>query len=167
MNRQPYNRYHSHTYHNDHQSDQRYATTKIFLRLIGIIMIVFGIILAFIGYNQQNVSMDSEGWFEQSSAGSFKIFIGLGLLGFGFMLLYISFIRRVSHYMATETQPAITTVGEGVGTGVARGINKGGGITLNMQSQNSPREVVKIKCRSCGYLDSEDATFCSNCGSKI
>ncbi|PHP53690.1 hypothetical protein [Actinomyces ruminis] len=31
----------------------------------------------------------------------------------------------------------------------------------------SPAEVVRLRCRSCGYLETEDATFCSQCGQRI
>ncbi|SDN25343.1 hypothetical protein SAMN05216355_101427 [Actinomyces ruminicola] len=31
----------------------------------------------------------------------------------------------------------------------------------------SPAEVVKLRCRSCGYLETEDAAFCSQCGQRI
>lgn len=29
------------------------------------------------------------------------------------------------------------------------------------------REVVRIRCRSCGYLETEDARFCSGCGAPM
>lgn len=29
------------------------------------------------------------------------------------------------------------------------------------------REIIKIKCRSCGALNDEDANFCDNCGEKL
>ncbi|MDU0348140.1 zinc ribbon domain-containing protein [Actinomyces sp. MRS3W] len=32
---------------------------------------------------------------------------------------------------------------------------------------DSPAEVVKLRCRSCGYLETEDAAFCSHCGQRI
>ncbi|WP_219109172.1 zinc ribbon domain-containing protein [Actinomyces sp. 594] len=31
----------------------------------------------------------------------------------------------------------------------------------------SPAQVVRLRCRSCGYLETEDATFCSQCGQRI
>ncbi|RAX19391.1 MULTISPECIES: zinc ribbon domain-containing protein [Actinomyces] len=31
----------------------------------------------------------------------------------------------------------------------------------------APAEVVRLRCRSCGYLETEDATFCSQCGQPI
>lgn len=31
----------------------------------------------------------------------------------------------------------------------------------------APRQEVRIRCRSCGYLETEDATFCSACGQRV
>ena len=31
----------------------------------------------------------------------------------------------------------------------------------------SPRQVVKVKCRNCGNLEMEDATFCRKCGQPL
>jgi membrane protease subunit (stomatin/prohibitin family) len=33
--------------------------------------------------------------------------------------------------------------------------------------QNSTKEVVRIKCRNCGTLEAEDATFCRKCGKPL
>jgi len=30
-----------------------------------------------------------------------------------------------------------------------------------------PKEVVKVKCRNCGNLEMEDATFCRKCGQPL
>lgn len=31
----------------------------------------------------------------------------------------------------------------------------------------APQQIVKIKCRDCGFLNEEDSKFCQECGSKI
>lgn len=33
--------------------------------------------------------------------------------------------------------------------------------------KNNPREIIKIRCRSCNVLNEEDARFCKNCGSTL
>jgi len=35
------------------------------------------------------------------------------------------------------------------------------------KSAESPTQVIRLRCRSCGYLETEDATFCSQCGQPI
>lgn len=111
--------------------------------------------------------MDAPNWFEESSAGMFKMFVGGALIFLGIALIYISFIGRVAKYLAVETKPAIRVAGGGAGAGIAEGIREGGGIKLDVGGVATPREIVKIKCRHCGYLDSEDAVFCSKCGARL
>jgi len=33
--------------------------------------------------------------------------------------------------------------------------------------KNNPKEIIKIRCRSCNVLNEEDARFCKNCGSTL
>jgi hypothetical protein len=162
-------------YYHDKQEGQMYSSAKIVMRIIGIVLIIGGIILAVSGIMQQgSVGMGDEGWFEQSSAGSFKIFIAGSMAIFGIFILVISFTRKIAHYQAVEAKPAIITASEGVGTGLARGLHHGGGLPIDINNHghhrrgsSAPHEVVKVKCRNCGYLDSEDATFCSKCGKRL
>lgn len=151
-------------------------STKIALRIIGAILLIIGLIIVLIGASQQSsTAMGNEDWFEQSSAGMFKIFGGLVLIIIGAILLYVSFIRRVASYYAEELSPALETATDAVGAGITRGIQRSGGIKLDIQTSGQaqhsspvePREVIKIKCRSCGYLETEDADFCSKCGKKM
>ena len=60
-----------------------------------------------------------------------------------------------------EAQICVAT--EAAGEGIAKGINKGGGIKVS----SSSTEKIMIKCRECGYLESIDAEFCSKCGKKM
>ena len=163
----PYDKY----YHDKKEGDQ-YRGAKIAMRVIGIILLFIGFAIALSGRAQSdNVSMGDDDWFEESSAGSEKTFIGIAMMMFGFFLIGVSFARKISHYSAVETKPAMITASEGIGTGIVRGLKQEGGIPINVTTQGqhagAPREVVKIKCRACGYLDSEDATFCSKCGKKL
>jgi hypothetical protein len=148
--------------------------TKMILRIIGAIMIILGLVVVIIGASQQQAkSMGDEGWFEAQSAGSFTLFGGVALMIFGFLLLYLGFIRRVSTYYARELSPAMEIGSKAVGTGITRGIQRSGGIKLDIHSNGTnthatgAKEVIRIKCRNCGYLDTEDAEFCSKCGKRI
>jgi len=33
--------------------------------------------------------------------------------------------------------------------------------------KNNPKEIIKIRCRSCNVLNEEDARFCKKCGSTL
>lgn len=135
------------------------------LIISGCIMIIIGITLAIIGFSsiielQANFFSLS---FEESSAlsarafanlvpGMFLIVIGGGLLRFGY-------IGKVSKYIADETGPAISSVTKSI----TSGIKEGGGIDLTVHSDTN----IKIKCRNCGTLNDEEATYCDKCGSQL
>lgn len=135
------------------------------LIIIGLIMIIIGIPLAIIGFSsfielQANFFSLS---FEESSAlsaqafanmvpGMFLIVIGIGLLRFGY-------IGKVSKYIADETGPAISSVTKSI----TSGIKEGGGIDLTVHSDTN----IRIKCRNCGTLNDEEATYCDKCGSQL
>lgn len=40
-------------------------------------------------------------------------------------------------------------------------------VVEKITSQKEEKEVVKIRCRSCGSLNDEDAKFCKSCGKEI
>jgi hypothetical protein len=137
--------------------------------VLGAILLVVGIIIAIIGL----VTIVGGGFlagpattsFGTMATGMFATFIGFSMAGTGTFLLYLSFLGSVASFYAEETKPAIRTVGEGAGEGLATGIRKGGGIRT--EGERGGKDVVKVKCRECGYLDTEDATYCSNCGKKL
>lgn len=143
---------------------------------IGIVMIIIGAIICLVGLSyisQPSPSVNDPNW-EQKSEESFQKFgqgagmsvAGFGLIGFGVMLIWWTNIRRVATYMAVETAPAVSITSRALGSGLAEGINESGGIHMN-GGGGKPSEVVKVKCRNCGYLDTEDADYCSKCGKKL
>ena len=79
------------------------------------------------------------------------------MLFIGAVLLKFCFIRPVSQYIATEASPAMKTAGHAIGSGL-----KESGVFSSER-----KEIIKIKCSHCGYLESKDADFCSKCRKKI
>ena len=154
---------------------EEYRTFKKFGLIFGIIFIILGISLFIYGttyWGSGSKEKGEEGWFEENESQSNLWFrysaLGMLFLFIGGALIYVTQIRKITKYYATETSPAIKTVGGAIGEGVADGIQRGGGIRItDDRRQNGPREVIKVKCRSCGYLETEDAEFCSKCGKKI
>lgn len=135
------------------------ANTRKKLRIIGILLIVIGIIILI--YSSITMFSNFGDSIEKSRNNLMTWFgfsvLGLVLLFFGGLAFYFSVIRPVSKYVATEVSPAITTASEAFGKGL-----KDSGI-----SKSETKEVIKVKCPHCGYLESEDAEFCSKCGKKI
>jgi len=139
------------------------ANTRKKLRIIGIPLIIIGIIImvySFItffgnfGNSFDDANQNSMTWFGLSALGMVLLFVG-------FVMFYFSILRPVSKYVATETSPAITTASHALGKGLGIGIKESGAIV------SGSKEIIKIKCPNCGYLESEDAEFCSKCGKKI
>ena len=83
-------------------------------------------------------------------------FGGVFLFGIGGMLTRLAFLRAGSEIVATETGDAVEYSSNRIGKGL-----KQAGIGARAI------EVVKVKCRKCGFLETEDAKFCSSCGKAV
>jgi len=129
-----------------------YSKHKNVMRAAGIPLVIVGIILVIYGFTSfASASFDEAfGYMMIFAAGGFLTMIG-------FMLVGLTLIRPYSKYLATEASPAIKIASESLGEGL-----KESGIGTGQQ-----KEIIKVKCPHCGYLDSEDAEFCSKCGKKI
>src|SRR5947199_3862059 len=86
------------------------------------------------------------------------VFIVIIFLALGFGALRLGLIRPVTTYVASEASPAIERVSETAAGGLKKGF---GANPLKSES------VVKVKCRNCGYLESEDAIYCGKCGKPL
>jgi len=129
-----------------------YSEYKTAMIAIGIPMIIIGIILAVYGF----VNFGSGGF--EAAAGNQMIFMGGDIIAvIGFVLVGLAIIRPTSKYYATELSPATKIIGESIGEGL-----KESGF-----GSSQTKEIIKVKCPQCGYLESEDADFCSKCGKKI
>jgi hypothetical protein len=155
------------------------------LRIVGVILIIIGLIIFITGVTSQ----DSESLDDEDFGGGFSTmfltFIGIAMMMFGGFVLYFGFVGGVAKYYADEVSPAIETGTEAFGAGLSRGIQRGGGLKIDLQTTGQTphrapgryhtpayqtqgtKEVIRIKCRNCGYLETEDADFCSKCGKNI
>ena len=154
-------------------SQGEYEEKKKSIRIIGIILLVAGIGLFLFGItNIFTVFTTPTDWanFAQQSSnmmgsfviGGFSIVIGFALIGFGYQMYFATHIRGLARFAATETAPAAEVMTEAVASGLSRGLTKEGRSPFS-----SSKEVIKLKCRNCGYLETEDADFCSKCGERM
>lgn len=88
--------------------------------------------------------------------------VSMFLFGIGATALRLGMVRPVSRYVATETAPAMEYEAEALGRGIAEGF-QGVGVAPPGSGGLLPT-TIKVKCRNCGYLESEDATYYSKCG---
>ncbi len=124
-------------------------------------MLVIGFVV-FIGSIAQlfgafaNVGSDPFGSFGSVVQSFFFAFVGsiagMLLIGLGGLALRFGVIRPVTSYVATEASPAIRTASAAIGEGLREGLGDRLGAT-----------PVRVRCRNCGYLESEDAKYCSQC----
>lgn len=80
--------------------------------------------------------------------------IGGALMLVGTMLLRLGFLRPISELVATETEGAMETVGGAVGRGWS-------------STRPNPASDIRVRCKACGNLESENAKFCSACGEQV
>jgi hypothetical protein len=139
------------------------------LRRIGIVALLAGLALLLssglpIYFSMQSVFQDPFNPNAPSAAfGSFMLSFLLGAVGViliitGGVALRFGMIRPVSGYLATEAAPAIQTAAAAVGGGLRE---------MGFGAPAAPAREVRIKCRNCGYLETEDAEFCSKCGQRL
>ncbi|KAA0006002.1 MAG: hypothetical protein DRM98_03835 [Thermoplasmata archaeon] len=131
---------------------QDYSKYKTIMRVVGIPLMIIGLIIwifFFINFGRAG--------FESAQTNALLSMGGFVLFAIGVMLVRLSIIRPVSKYYATELSPAMEIAGQSIG----KGLNQSG------FGKSKVKEVIKIKCPHCGYLESEDAEFCSKCGKKL
>jgi hypothetical protein len=87
-----------------------------------------------------------------SAVGIICIVIGGRYLSFGFM-------QAAAEIAATETGGALEYGTAAAGRGLGQGLKQSG-----IVGGSGTVQVVKLKCRSCGFLGAEDAAYCSKCG---
>jgi len=137
------------------------------LRQVGIALVGIGLLLFFLSFVPIFLAFNSFMQNPFGSAGSifgsfFLSFligaVGILLLGVGGFALRLGLVRPVTSYIATEAAPAIQTAATAFGAGIREAGFGASGVAGT---------VVRVKCRNCGYLETEDAEFCSKCGQRM
>ncbi len=150
-------------------SDQEHEQTKARMNKVSSIMLAMGgvLIIGAVALFIVGISNLGSGGFDEPFkgmgamiGGSFGFMISISLLAYGFYIKMAARMGKITKFFAKETAPATRITTEAATDGIASGLSKHGmGI--------GQKEVVKVKCRNCGYLETEDAEFCSKCGQTI
>jgi flagellar basal body-associated protein FliL len=137
----------------------------IILLIVGIGIIIFAVMNLFTVFssfpNLDNPG-DIGGQMGSFFLGGILLIVGFVCVSFGYKLYFVTHLRGIARYAAVETAPAAEIMTEAVAGGLSKGFAKGGGSPFSQG-----KEVVRVKCRNCGYLETEDADFCSKCGEKV
>ncbi len=107
----------------------------------------------------------SDPQFESKSKDAFQAsailgFLGVAFMATGFFLLKVGFLKAGADIVSTETSGAVEHSTAALGRGIGRGLRDSG-------FAGGAKQLVKVKCRACGFLESEDARFCSQCAKPI
>ena len=150
-------------------SGARLRWLGIVLLAVGLLFFMVGVVLPFLaigGFAQNPWGPGGTGFggfesFTTSVAMSFVLStIGLVLMAIGGFALRFGLVRPVASYLAVEASPAIQTAAAALGSGL-----RGAGFGATPAAGS--RSDVRVKCRNCGYLETEDAEFCSKCGQRM
>jgi len=138
------------------------------LRQLGAALLGIGVVLFFLAFVPVLLAMNQFisnpfGSAPGSIMGSFILSfvisaIGILLMGAGGFALRLGLIRPVTSYVASEASPAIQTAATALGEGFRE---------AGFGAASPGGTVVRVKCRNCGYLETEDAEFCSKCGQRL
>ncbi|NHI94843.1 MAG: zinc ribbon domain-containing protein [Candidatus Lokiarchaeota archaeon] len=149
---------------------------------IGAVLLITGIIIAVYNFNiWQNIGLNISSMDSEASHQAFMLFaVGSGIAfgggacfmgGFGIF----NFLNqgKIRSFFARETAQAV----EITATARARGMRRGLAVDEQVErltegfssarNAGEPKQIIKIKCGNCGYLETEDADFCSKCGEKL
>jgi hypothetical protein len=129
------------------------------LQIVGLVFIALGIVLivgAILTTVRPSGDLLAPGGFEGQASrmvgGFLVVMMGMIVAFLGAVMVKFGFLKPVSEIVATETAGAVEHASGALGRGLA-----GAGI-------GTGRHQIKVRCRACGFLDTEDARFCSGCG---
>ncbi len=123
------------------------------LKIIGIILSPIGLIFSIVGFIS---------FFNAFNSGEqprlfFMCFIGLPLIFLGLACLLIGSLKDIQRYTASQTAPVSKDVANYMLDGTREELSK----TINNVTNNM------VTCPKCGCKNTNDSTFCKNCGEKL
>ena len=144
------------------KNDNKHKKVKVFLRVIGSLLIVFAGILEIIGISSFASAMENPS-FEEPPIG-YIFFIGAGgfLFIIGLSLLIFSLLGEIGKYSAKErvdVEKTYLSDIEDTHKEYARNITSG--------IKEGLKEEKTIKCPICGEETRSDSKFCDKCGCQL
>lgn len=131
--------------------------TRVVFKVLGPVLLIGGLAMAafgFVSFGSATPSINGPPpSFYMFGLGGFCMVIGMALTGIGYR-------RRIAETTVTDLGPSMEYASHAQGRGFGSGLRESG---LSFGSGAGTVQIVRIKCRACGYLESEDARFCSKC----
>lgn len=140
---------------------------------LGMVLIAIGIIMFLSTFlssaanfgDFHNFEQRAQQEFSRAVTGMILMVVGSVLMGIGRMGVAGSGLVLDPKKAREDVKPWTKMAG-GMLKDAIEEVDVAKGIT-NKKSQNIVKEVIKIKCPSCGILNDEDAKFCKDCGKGI
>ncbi|MDD6980659.1 MAG: zinc ribbon domain-containing protein [Clostridia bacterium] len=133
---------------------QQHQNTKRTLRVLGVVLLAFGAVLAMTGFVNFALSI-SDG--EMPSL-FWMLFLGFPLLAFGLMLLLMSLRQEITRYVKNETIPVINEAGEEIAPAVR---------AVAAAAREGVIPTEHLTCGACGAENPAGNSYCGKCGAPL
>lgn len=133
--------------------DPKHNEKKLKLRRIGIALLIVGGIFSAIGLIDFFAAFGGMGM----PTMFWCLFIGFPLLGFGGMLLKVSYIRETAQYFKDESVPVTKDLYRDLKPELKDFVN-------TLRGKDTEEEVI---CPRCGTRNDLDNNFCKGCGEQL
>ena len=133
--------------------DPKHNEKKLKLRRIGIALLIVGGIFAAVGLIDFFAAFGGMGM----PTMFWCLFIGFPLLGFGGMLLKVSYIRETAQYFKDESVPVTKDLYRDLKPELKDFVN-------TLRGKDTEEEVI---CSRCGTKNDLDNNFCKGCGEEL
>ena len=132
----------------------QHQKTKMTLRVLGVVLLAFGAVLAITGFAD---------FFFSGMAGEmptlfWMLFLGFPMLAIGLMLLLTSFRQEISRYVKNETVPIVNEAGEEISPAVRA-------VAAAAREGVTPTE--HLTCGACGAENPAGNSYCGKCGAPL
>lgn len=141
-------------------SNERKAIYYIGMALIGLgIILFFSSFFSFINIDLEDFNPGIPTFFKRALIGMICIFVGSVLMKLGARGAAGSGVILDPEKAREDLKPYSSAAG-GILNDAIENIDK-------LKDKKEDKEVIKVRCRSCGELNDEDAKFCKSCGERI
>lgn len=132
----------------------QHQKTKLKLRVIGVVLLAFGAVLAITGFVNFALSI-SDG---EMPTLFWMLFLGFPLLAFGLMLLLMSLRQEITRYVKNETIPVINEAGEEIAPAVR---------AVAAAAREGVIPTEHLTCGACGAENPAGNSYCGKCGAPL
>jgi hypothetical protein len=159
------------------QRDPSHQAVRSFLRLVGPLMILAGLILTIIGFSSFFSNFNS---FPSGSGPHFTepggmasrfwcAFVGIPLLAAGIGLTKFAFLGAAARYVSNEVSPVAKDTASYLLKGTKGAVREVAAAVADGIRAGSAGEpgAAGLRCPRCGGANGDDASFCKACGATL